>query len=131
MKSTLLAILATTILIGGALLVSSKNASTAALDTASGNNITIVDGKQIIEVSAKAGYAPKNSVAKAGMPTVLRFNTNGTFDCSSSVRIPSMNVSKNLPPTGATDIDLGTPAASSVKGICSMGMYSFQIDFRG
>ncbi|MEI7689024.1 MAG: cupredoxin domain-containing protein [Candidatus Nomurabacteria bacterium] len=85
---------------------------------------------QIIEIQAKGGYTPRKSIAKAGVPTILRFNTNGTFDCSSSVRIPSMNIFKSLPQSGTTDIDLGTQKTGVLQGMCGMGMYPFEIDFQ-
>jgi plastocyanin domain-containing protein len=94
------------------------------------NNVSMVDGKQIIEIRAKGGYTPRKSVASAGVPTILRLNTNGTFDCSSSVRIPSMNISQNLPQSGTTDIDLGSPSAKILDGTCGMGMYPFEIEFQ-
>lgn len=94
------------------------------------NNVNIVDGKQIIEIKAKGGFLPRKSVAKAGIPTILRLNTNGTFDCSSSVRIPSMKIFKNLPQTGTTDIDLGSLEVKVISGTCGMGMYPFEIDFQ-
>jgi hypothetical protein len=97
------------------------------------NNTPIVDtntNKQIIEIKAKGGYTPRKSIAKAGIQTILRFNTNGTFDCSSSVRIPSMNIFKNLPQSGVTDIDLGSQKAGTLKGSCGMGMYPFEIEFQ-
>ena len=99
-------------------------------ETTSVNNVSIVDGKQIIEIRAKGGYTPRKSIAKAGIPTILRFNTNGTFDCSSSVRIPSMNISKSLPQSGVTDIDLKTQPAGTLNGSCGMGMYPFEIEFQ-
>ena len=92
-------------------------------------NVSIVDGKQIIEITAKGGYRPVHSIAKVGIPTILRINTNGTFDCSSSVRIPSMNISKNLPMFGTTDIDIGIQKEGILKGTCGMGMYPFDIKF--
>lgn len=92
-------------------------------------NVSLVDGKQIIEIRAKGGYRPTHSVAKAGIATILRINTNGTFDCSSSVRIPSMNISQNLPLSGTTDIDLGIPKVTTLDGTCGMGMYPFDIKF--
>jgi len=95
-----------------------------------GNNVSIVEEKQIIDLTARGGYSPEKSIAKAGIPTILRFTTNGTFDCSSSVRIPSMNVSKNLANAGITDIDLGIPKVGILRGSCGMGMYPFEIDFQ-
>ncbi len=93
------------------------------------NNVSIVDGKQIVEIKARGGYQPTVSKATAGIPTILRFNTNGTFDCSASVRIPSMDISKVLPQSGSTDIDIGTQQIATLDGTCGMGMYPFQIKF--
>jgi plastocyanin domain-containing protein len=93
------------------------------------NNVSIVDGKQIIELKAKGGYRPIHSVAKAGIPTILRVDTNGTFDCSSAIRIPKLNISENLPLSGSTDIDLGIQKMGTLQGTCGMGMYPFDIKF--
>lgn len=98
--------------------------------SAQSGNVSIIDGKQIIDLTAKDGYSPARSVAKAGMPTILRFTTNGTFDCSSSVRIPSMSLFKSLSLSGQTDIDLGSPKIGILQGSCGMGMYPFQVDFQ-
>ena len=93
-------------------------------------NVSVVGSKQIIEITAKGGYVPRATLAKAGIPTILRFNTNGTFDCSSSVRIPSMNITKLLPNSGTTDIDLGSPQVGTLQGTCGMGMYRFSVEFQ-
>ena len=96
-----------------------------------GQNVEVKDGVQYINITARGGYTPRKSIAKADIPTVLRFNTNGTFDCSSSVRIPSMNISKMLSQSGSTDIDLGNPKLGTLQGTCGMGMYSFEVEFQG
>jgi len=93
-------------------------------------NVSMVDGKQVVEIKAKGGYIPEKSIAKAGVPTVLRINTQGTFDCSASVRIPSMNISEILPNSGVKDIDLGIQKAGTLQGSCGMGMYPFEIVFQ-
>lgn len=129
MKSNVLAGIVALIFVGGAILYASQSPSQGAAGVPV-NNVSIVDGKQIVEVYAKGGYSPRKSIAKAGMPTILRFNTNGTYDCSSSVRIPSMGISTFLPPSGATDIDLGSPLAPTLQVVCGMGMYSFEIEFQ-
>ena len=128
MKAIVIAVLIATALIGGALMLA--NTKGGAVPVVNKNNVTIVDGKQIIEIRAKGGYLPEKSVAKAGIPTVLRFDTRGTFDCSSSVRIPSMDISKMLPQTGTTDIDIGIQTAGTFNGTCGMGMYPFEVDFQ-
>jgi plastocyanin domain-containing protein len=93
-------------------------------------NVEVKDGVQYINITARGGYSPRNSIAKAGMPTILRFNTNGIFDCSASIRIPSMNITRMLSQAGSTDIDLGNPKLGTLQGTCGMGMYSFAIDFQ-
>lgn len=128
MKLTIISILLAGALVGGAVLFSPKN--DVAVDPAPANNVTTIDGRQIIEIRAKGGYQPRRSVAKAGIPTIVRFNTNGTFDCSSSVRIPSMNISQILPQSGSTDIDIGSGKLGLLKGSCGMGMYPFEIEFQ-
>lgn len=128
MKSTALSIIVAALLIGGAIVFMRGGTSNEAAHTPQ-NNVTVVDGKQIVEISAKGGYQPRVSVAKAGLPTILRFDTKGTFDCSSSVRIPSMDISKNLPQTGTTDIEVGIAQAGTLQGTCGMGMYPFEVTF--
>lgn len=94
------------------------------------NNVKTIDGKQIIEIKAKAGYSPKQTVAKAGVPTIIKFKTSGTFDCSSAVVLPSLGLSKNLPNTGETEVDIGSQTVGKLAGTCGMGMYFFEIDFQ-
>ncbi|MFA7252538.1 MAG: sulfite exporter TauE/SafE family protein [Candidatus Paceibacterota bacterium] len=97
---------------------------------AESNNVSFINNEQIVELKAKGGYQPRKSVAQAGLPTIIRFETSGTFDCSSSVKIPSLNINKFLPQTGTTDINIGVPEIGLFKGSCGMGMYPFEIDFR-
>jgi plastocyanin domain-containing protein len=128
MKATIAAIIIAGAIVGGAILLTRDRSQESS--SAPANNVSIVDGKQVIEITARGGYQPRKSVAKAGVPTVIRFNTSGTFDCSASVRIPSLGVSKLLPQTGSTDIDIGTQTASVLKGSCGMGMYPFEVEFQ-
>ena len=129
MKTTAVSILVAAVLIGGAIMFSGggKDSNTNA---PSANNVSIVDGKQIITISAKGGYSPKVTSAKAGMPTVIKVDTNGTFDCSSALTIPSLGYRSNLPPSGETAIDVPPQeVGSTVRGLCAMGMYNFAINF--
>lgn len=94
------------------------------------NNVSIADGKQIIEITAKGGYSPRVTTAKAEMPTTLKVNTNGTFDCSGALAIPSIGYRKNLQPSGTVDIDVPEQkVGTKLRGVCAMGMYSFTINF--
>ena len=129
-----LSIIVAGLIVGGTILFignGSSSSKKATVQAENIHNVNIVDGKQIIEINAKGGYSPRLSAAKSNTPTILRFNTNGTFDCSASVRIPSLNISKILPNSGATDIDLGNPKLGTLQGTCGMGMFRFEIDFQG
>src|SRR3989344_1373972 len=125
MKATAISILFATVLIGGAIMLSGGNGSN---DTASQNadNVSVVDGKQIITINAKGSYSPRVTTAKAGVPTVIKVATNGTFDCTSALTIPSLGYRNNLPPSGETLIDIPPQkAGTTMRGLCAMGMYNF------
>ena len=93
-------------------------------------NVSATGDSQIIEISAKGGYSPRVTAAKAGMPTILRLNTRGTFDCSSALTIPSLGYRVNLPPSGSTEVKLPAQQAGTVlHGVCAMGMYNFAVNF--
>ncbi|KND49031.1 MAG: hypothetical protein AB200_01205 [Parcubacteria bacterium C7867-005] len=127
MKAAIISVIVAIVLIDGAFILT-RSGDTG--QTVNANNVSIVDGKQIIEITARGGYQPRKSVAEAGIPTIIRFNTKGTFDCSSSVRIPSLGISKSLPQTGSTDIDIGSGKLGTLQGSCGMGMYPFEVEFQ-
>ncbi len=129
MKIIFFSILGISLLVLGYFMVQVANPTerNETIPTNTGANVTIVDGKQIVEIDAKGGYTPRVSLVKPGIPTVIRFNTRGTFDCSSVVSIPSKNVNQVLPSSGATEINLGTLEVGTLEGSCGMGMYPFEL----
>lgn len=129
---TIFALIIGSAFIVGAFLLSGEKNVTPTTDTVQAlNNVTEENGKQIVTISAKGGYLPRISEAKADMPTTLQIETNGTFDCSSVLSIPSLDYQKNLPPTGITEVDIPPqPAGSTFEGLCGMGMYRFEIAFK-
>ena len=128
MKLTVASIILALIFIGGAIIFARNGAKT---DTAvSQNNVSVADGKQIIEIDAKGGYSPSITIAKANIPTVIKVKTQGTFDCSSAIVIQSIGYRANLPPSGETLIEVPPQeAGSTLRGMCAMGMYNFSIKF--
>lgn len=134
MKGVITSILFSLVIVGGAIIFVKRNPESpnnvVTQNAPNANNVSIVDGKQIIDIRAKGGYQPRKSVAKAGIPTVLRFDSKGTFDCSASVRIPSMKISQSLDFSGSTDIDIGVQKVGVLKGSCTMGMYPFEVEFQ-
>lgn len=132
MKSIILSIIAAAVIIGGAIWLSnSRNASPASSAGGGGQTVsTIIDGKQYIDITARGGYSPRIISAKAGMPAVIRMKTEGTFDCSSFLVIPSLGYRNALPQSGVTEIPISAQSAGqTIRGTCGMGMYSFAINF--
>lgn len=108
------------------------SAPRASIPGVSQENVYLEDGVQIIEIKAKGGYAPAVTTAKAYKATILRMVTDDTFDCSSSVVIPDLQLRKRLPLSGNTDIQLPTISENtSITVYCGMGMYSFNLNFVG
>lgn len=123
-------ILSGLLIIGAFWFISNKSGGGA--DVGGGTpTASVIDGKQIIDISAKGGYSPRVVAAKAGMSTTLRVKTNGTFDCSASLVIPILSYQKFLQPSGTEEIAI-TPeqAQGTMRGLCAMGMYNFQIRFQ-
>ena len=120
---------------GGLIYFASNSGQVPASSKNSGDTkvvaVQIVDGKQIIEVTARGGYNPRDIVAKANIPTILRMKTSGTFDCSAAFVIPSLNIQKMLPQTGVTDFEIPVQkAGANITGTCGMGMYRLNINFQ-
>lgn len=131
MKVNATAIIVAGVIVAGAIMVSRAPTSPRGEFPSEGNNVSVVDGMQYIDIGAKGGYTPRVTSAASGIPTTIRVRTAGTFDCSSALVLPSIGYRKNLPPTGTTEIALPPqPAGSVLKGLCSMGMYNFQIAFQ-
>ena len=131
MKYFIIILVIAVIVIGGVLVFGKKDSKTnTSFNTQDGSNVQTIDGKQVIQIEAKGGYSPKKTIAKADMPTVLEIKTNGTIDCSTSLNIQDIGYRGSLKPTGIEKIDIKPQSKGTVlKGICSMGMYSFQIQF--
>lgn len=128
-QSIAISLLAVGVLIGGALLLTNLGPSQNTGQELS-ENVSVVDGTQFIDIKAKGGYSPRLTYARSGIPTILRMETSNTFDCSSSLVIPSLRYRANLDPSGVTEIQLPSQkAGSKLRGLCSMGMYGFEVRF--
>ena len=126
-KSIIISLVISVLLIGGAFWLVAGPAG----NSGGASAVSIVEGKQIIDISAKGGYLPRVIVAKAGVPTVLRVTTRGTFDCSASLVIPKLSYQKFLQSSGTEEIAISPGAAQgTMQGLCAMGMYNFQIKFQ-
>ncbi len=93
--------------------------------------VEMVNGQQIINVLAKGGYYPRSITATRAIPTILRISTNSTYDCSASFTIPQIGYRTFLQPTGVEEIQISADQArGTLRGVCSMGMYNFEIRFQ-
>lgn len=92
--------------------------------------VSVEGGVQVITIAAKGGFSPQHIVAQSGLPTELHVITNGTYDCSSTLVIPSLAYDNTLQPTGTEIISLSPEQATGIlNGTCGMGMYSFDVAF--
>ncbi len=129
-KSIFVSLAVSGLLIGGAFWFVSAR-SDAEEDIGGVPAVSLIDGQQVIDISAKGGYSPRRVTAKAGIPTILRVNTKGTFDCSASLIIPKLSYQKFLQPSGIEEIAITAEQAQGIlQGLCSMGMYNFQVIFQ-
>ncbi len=122
--------IAVIVVIGFVFLIGSGNNNSADVKGASSNVVSTSGDKQIIEVTVSGGYSPRTINAKAGVPTIIRMKSDGAYGCERAFRIPSLGISKTLPASGNTDIEITSQnAGTSLRGSCSMGMYSFVVNF--
>jgi plastocyanin domain-containing protein len=110
---------------------SDDTGSTEEVKAKNTETVTEENGIQIINViSTSGGYFPAKITAKAGKKTLLRMESQNSYGCERSFRIPSLKITEILPQQGTTEIDLGTPnEGENILGSCSMGMYTFTIKF--
>ncbi len=124
MKPIVISLVITAAIIGGAVMLVTDNrvASTA--------NVTQENEMQVVAINVRGDYQPRLTEAKAGVPTVLRMATQGVLSCALALSVPAAGFEQNLPSTGTMDIPLPPQkVGSSIKGICSMGMYNFEVKF--
>lgn len=130
-KQIIVSLVISGLLLGGTIWYVSGNSGNGADNLGDASVVSIVEGRQIIDILAKGGYSPRVIAAKAGLPTVLRVKTSGTFDCSASLVIPKLSYQKFLQSSGTEEIAIAPEQAQgTLRGLCAMGMYGFQIKFR-
>ncbi len=127
----ILSLLVITVIVFLSLYFSDDTGSTEEVKAGTKNAVEEENGIQIINVIATSGgYFPAKITAKANKETILRLESQNSYGCERSFRIPALNITEILPQEGITEIDLGTPEkGKSILGSCSMGMYTFTITF--
>lgn len=94
------------------------------------SQVEIVDGVQIAEIYAKNGFTPGKLTLKSDTVTKLRITTKDTVDCSNVISIPKIQIQRNLPVTGTTDVEI-PPQSTGTKltATCSLGQNTLQLEF--
>ena len=106
----------------------SQDTSTVSHEVTS--NVKIENGIQLVTIAVGHGYSPTSTMAKSGLPTKILFQWKNAYGCESSIRIPSVQYSKNIEPNGSDMVDIGNQTINtSINILCSMGMYSANIEF--
>ncbi|MGL5086913.1 MAG: sulfite exporter TauE/SafE family protein [Clostridium sp.] len=86
-----------------------------------GNKAEIVDGKQIVRISANgSGYTPSTVYIQKNMPTEIIVEGDKITSCNNEIIIPSMTIRQKLS-SGTNTINL-TSGDSDIKYSCWMGM---------
>ncbi|MST04283.1 MAG: hypothetical protein EXS49_01825 [Candidatus Pacebacteria bacterium] len=128
MKTTTSSIIIAIIIIASSVFIAGRNNNNSPSENI--NNVSEINGEQIITINAKGGYFPRTTIAKAEIATILKITTKGTFDCSSAINIPSLNYRANLPASGETIINISPQkTGTTITGLCAMGMYNFSVNF--
>lgn len=86
--------------------------------------------KQSVAILAKDGFSPSVVNLKSDKPTTLKISTKNTIDCSNTLVISSLNIRKDLPLSGDTEVTIpAQTAGSKVTATCSMGHYFLELNF--
>jgi len=130
-KKFLIIILVITVGLLGIFVLATGSGQQADVQGASSNVTTAADGSQTVTVNVDSyGYSPRTLTAKAGVATTLLMSAKNAYGCEVSFTVPKMGIRTTLPSTGDTKFDLGSqPAGTKLTGTCTMGMYSFTINF--
>ncbi len=126
---TVFAVIILVFVIGVVLVFASGESSGKSAPPVSGST-TVENNRQIAKVTAKGGYYPGEITAQPNLPTALQITTDNTYDCSAAFSIPSLGISKMLPLSGLTEIEIPPQSpGTTLLATCSMGMYRLNIKF--
>ncbi len=94
--------------------------------TASSSEVAgVTNGLQEVRVNVTSGgYSTSVNTLKAGVPVKMTLVTNNTQGCARAFNIPSLGISKVLPPTGTEVIEFTPTKTGQLTMTCSMGMYT-------
>jgi hypothetical protein len=129
-KYLFMAVIFVLMISAGYLVACSSNSGDSSVSEDSAQETVDLEGKQVVEIIARGGYSPESVDVEALVPTVLLIKSQNAFGCERAFRLPQFKFGTTLPVNGETYIELGTfEAGTKIVGTCSMGMYSFIINF--
>jgi hypothetical protein len=85
-------------------------------------------GRQVVEVTVRAGYRPGEIVARAGLPLRIVFRREDDDVCTERVVFSAPRIERRLAPTGTTTIDLPAQPPGDIRFTCGMGRYRGHIE---
>ena len=85
-------------------------------------------GRQVVEITVRAGYRPGEIVARAGVPLRIIFLREDDDVCTERVVFSAPRLERRLAPTGVTIIDLPAQPSGDVRFTCGMGRYRGHIE---
>jgi Cupredoxin-like domain len=80
-------------------------------------------GRQVVEITVRAGYRPGDIVATAGLPLRIVFRREDEDVCTERVVFSAPRLERHLAPTGTTTIDLPAQPPGDIRFTCGMGRY--------
>ncbi len=81
------------------------------------------NGRQVVEITVRAGYRPGEIVAAAGLPLRIVFRREDEDVCTERVVFSAPRLERRLAPTGTTTIDLPAQPPGDIRFTCGMGRY--------
>jgi len=93
-----------------------------------GTNVTIENGKQIINMDViSGGYSPNQFTIKKGIPVRWVISGKNIFGCQGYFVVPTLNISKALN-EGENIIEFTPKETGFINFSCGMGMYRGRIE---
>lgn len=86
-------------------------------------------GRQVVEVTIRAGYRPGAILARARVPLRIVFRREDDDVCTERIVFSAPRLERRLAPTGTTTIDLPPQPAGVIRFTCGMGRYRGHIEF--
>lgn len=116
--------------IGGLLFMAFSLSNKPNKATTMENAVQIDGDRQLVTIKAKNGFDPNMVNLDSTKKTTVKVQTDKTFDCSNTMVISKLGITKELPPTGEVEFDIPPQeSGSKVTAVCSMGHFTLDFNF--